>query len=114
MSKKIVSKIKGWEGSVTIADPLLLPQSLAIRKAMREIGGLGKKALIEEMLVLELPAYFKCIEEWDIKDRTQPTMETFPFAGTGESQLNSIEFVGFLRKEILALYSLDEADDPNP
>lgn len=124
MSKKIVSEIKGWEGSVTIADPLLLPQSLAIRKAIIEEAKFFNKkkgeftikedVVIEELLLVKLPSILLCIEDWNIEGRTQPTAETFPFAGTGENQGDAIDFVNMLRSEILDLYNQDEADDPNP
>ena len=112
MSKVLKSTIEGWEGTVTIADPLFLPQSLALRKAIREIGKLGKKALLEEIMILYLPAVFDCVEGWDIKGKEQPTVETFPFVGTDEK--NSIEFAGWLYKELVALYKVVEDDNPNP
>ena len=113
MSKKLVSKIDGWEGSVTIADPLLLPHSMGIRKAGREISKLKKDFLLEEILELYLPPVLACIEAWDIKDRTQPTVETYPITGTDENMKNALDFAGWLYKEVMSLYNADEEDDPN-
>ena len=123
MSKKIVSEIKGWEGSVTIADPLLLPQSLALRKAQKEVSGfftkkkgefvLKEDVVIEEYLLVKLPSLFGCIEKWNIEGKTQPTAETFPIAGTDIDMANAISFTTWLSSEIMALYNSDEDDDPN-
>ena len=43
MGKKITSDIKGWEGTVVIADPLYLPQVVALRRANREAQALYGK-----------------------------------------------------------------------
>lgn len=174
MGKKITSKIKGWKGTVTIADPLFLPQVLALRKSVIEADKLGGESvfltikkkrkldykvkdkvliifdkdnnewvlsekknpnvvdatiqsiddlaleltidsedpLFEEVLMIQLPAVFGCIEDWNIKGRDKPTVETYPITGTGESYKRSIEFITLLQKEVYALFSVVEEDDP--
>ncbi len=113
MSKKLVSKIEGWEGSVTIADPLLLPHSMGLKKAQRALGKLEDDYFAEEVIDICLPPVFACVEEWDIKDRTQPTAETYPITGTDENRGNALDFALWLYKEIMSLYNADEEDDPN-
>lgn len=114
MGKKITSKIKGWKGSVTIYDPLYLPQVLALRKATREVVKLGKGVPWDESMMVYLPAMLLCVEDWSIKGKDQPTAETFPMVGTGVVFANSIDFINLLQKEIWALFAIVENDDPNP
>lgn len=112
MGKKITSKIKGWKGTVTLADPLFLPHVLALRKSLREIDKLDEDSLFEEIVTIQLPALLGCIEDWNIKGRDQPTAETYPITGTGESYKKSVEFITLLHKEVWALFNVVEDDDP--
>jgi len=176
MGKKITSKIKGWEGTVTIADPLFLPQVLALRKTQRESQALygkhiflsaKKKAkhkigdiivmafdekadewlpakknnkdafnaeiigieeedgqttlelinkdnepVFDETIMIRLPAALACIEDWNIKGRTQPTVETYPMAGTDSEYGHSVEFFALLYGEVWALFKRVEEDPP--
>ena len=113
MSKKINSKIAEWKGSITLTDPLLLPQVLALRKAARAFRELGDDPIFEEMVYVQLPALLGCVEEWNIKGKDQPTVDTFPYTGTKADQNNSAEFFLWLHKEINVLFGAVEEDDPN-
>ena len=114
MSKKIISKIAEWKGSITLSDPLLLPHVLGLRKATRAIKELGDDSILEEMMYIQLPAMLACVEEWNIKGKDQPTADTFPFTGTKLKQDNSADFFLWLHKEINVLFGAVEEDDPNP
>ncbi len=112
MGKKITSKIKGWKGTVTLSDPLFLPQVLALRKAVRGVEELGENVPWDERMMIYLPTLLGCIEDWSIKSKDHPTAETFPMVGTGVLIANSIEFINLLQKEIWALFSIVEDDNP--
>ncbi len=112
MGKKIISKIPEWKGSITIADPLLLPQVLALRKAQRAFVELGDNPIFVEMVYAEFDALMGCVEEWNIKGKDQPTADTFPYTGTKVNQDKSAEFFLWLHKEINVLFAVVEEDDP--
>ena len=112
MGKKIISKIAEWKGSITLADPLFLPQVLALRKATRAFRELGDDPILEEMIYVMLPALLGCVEEWNIKGKDQPTADTFPYTGTKANQNNSAEFFLWLNKETNVLFGTVEEDNP--
>ena len=68
MSKKITSPVKQWAGSVTIADPLTLPQAQAIEAAMEGIDFEGKEQQVVITLLDEKkqPAIMLCVEKWEL------------------------------------------------
>ena len=107
MSKVITSPIARWEGTVTIADPLTIPQAQLIENGMkRPEGHEGEEriffSIIDEM---RLPAVLGCVEKWELANFTP---DPFP----GSPRLDSHKLIEWIFNEIQAVY-LGEAVVPN-
>jgi len=110
MSKVITSPSKRWTGTVTISDPLLLPQVEAIESAM-EIRPEGDKVYITVIDKPRLPAIFACVEKWELQNfaiSVTPTIEEFPMSPRVESH----KLIDWLWSEIRNVY-LGESQVPN-
>ncbi len=109
MSKQIKSPVKKWPGTVTLHDPLSLPQVVAIQnslesaKALAEDGDLDKVGVAEYHNEL-LPAIMDCIESWDLEGLENPPN---PFPGTPRKP--AAKLMGWLSTEVVALFSEAEA-----
>lgn len=94
MSKVITSPIKRWAGTVTIADPLTIPQAQAIEASMtppekREDGRVWYSVIDGN----QLPAIFACVEKWELSNMPEKlTAETFPASPRKDSH-NLIEWI---------------------
>ena len=112
MSKVITSPVKRWAGTVTIADPLTIPQAEQIENAL----GIDETQPIEEgkrvwLTVNDkkmLPAVFACVEAWNLQGLEGVTFETFPASPRGASH----KLIDWIFKEILSVY-FGEAEVPN-
>jgi hypothetical protein len=110
MSKTVSSPIQRWEGSVTIADPLTIPQAQLIEAAMSkpEAGEDGRLWLtvIDKM---QLPAIVACVEKWNLSNLPEHiTAENFPASPRADSH----KLIDWLFGEIRAVY-FGEASVPN-
>ena len=86
MSKIITSPISRWAGTVTLADPLTLPQAQAIEKAMDQKIEEGEKRLIITLIdEYRQPAILTCVEKWDLQNFTLTANGTLPASPRGDS-----------------------------
>lgn len=102
MSKVITSPIERWKGSVTIADPLTIPQVQAIEAGMTipEVGNDGRYWL-SVTDAMQLPAILACVEKWELENFPEKvTAENFPASPRGDSH----KLVEWLFESIRKIY----------
>ena len=102
MSKKISSPVQRWAGTVTIADPLTIPQAQLIEAGMTmpENGADGRVwlSVIDNM---QLPAVFGCVEKWELDNMPADlTLDNFPASPRKDSH----DLVDWLFTEIRKVY----------
>jgi hypothetical protein len=108
MSKVLTSPIKRFPGTVTISDPLTLPQVIAFERSINADKALDKTVSVGEHNLVLLPGMCACVEEWHLDGLGQLTPETFP----GTPRGSSIHLIIWLVNAISDLYR--EADEiPN-
>lgn len=110
MSRKIISDIKGFEGSVEIADPLTLSQAQLVENGMEKpkLGEDGRYWLSVKD-EFQLPAVIACVEKWEIKNiSASPTIDTFP----GSPRVTSHDLIDLIFSEIRKIY-LGKINVPN-
>ena len=116
MSKVIKSTIKRWPGTVTIADPMTMPQVLAVEKALidsrdfieeRKDGKtyLKAKTMPGSIDAPRLEAVIACVESWDLKDFQSDPIQCTP-------RDDSRDLISLLFSEILNIYN-GEIEIPN-
>lgn len=128
MGKIITSPVKRWRGTVTLSDPLTIPQVMAYEDAMRA----GKEAALEHgntvqvknksgeeetqanffsarYLYTILPGVCACVEKWELEGLPAVvTAENFP----GSPKMDSARLLSWIIGEISKLYT--EAEEvPN-
>ena len=123
MPKIVISPVDRFPGTVTLSDPLTMPQVVAIDECL-----LSRKKYFEEKDIegqrgyvlktdtfwskpdsVALDAIFTCVEEWALKNIPEKvTAENFP----GSPRAASKALIDWLINEILAVYS-GEAEIPN-
>ena len=117
MSKTITSPSKRWPGSVTLSDPLTLPQAEAIENALDD-----RRDAVEEAETGEdgrvyftitdkpcLPAVIACVEKWELEGFPDVVEVTsFPFSPRNAAH----ELIKWLFEEIIKIYS-GESEVPN-
>lgn len=116
MPKIITSPVKRWVGTVTIADPLTLPQAEAIEAALD--AGLDidpeviKKRKGISFLTLDkprVPAILACVEQWNLENFPDvKSGENFPYSPAKDRHA----FVTWLFDEIKNIY-FGELEIPN-
>ena len=116
MSKVITSKIKRWAGTVTIADPLTLPQVELIEAAFDATLKIQKDTEADDNKIVFLTAYDKpripailaCVEKWELEN-----FALMPDGGIPMSpRRDSYRLIEWLFSEIRAVY-LGELEIPN-
>ena len=134
MSKKIEIKNKRWSGSVTIADPLTIPQAKLIEAGNKQSPEIEQilsdladakekhgeesdevKKLAKQRVSLflyddlQLPAILACVEKWEIPDFPEPvTLENFPASPRHASH----KLIEQIFMELLVVY-FGESEIPN-
>lgn len=108
--KVIQSKSKLWQGSVTIADPLTMPQVLEIEKVLEAAGEIGegrvRLSVLDNILI---PAILACVEKWELSNfPEQVSYETFP----ASPRRASSDLLRQIWDEVYKVY-LGEIDIPN-
>lgn len=111
MSKTISSPIVRWQGTVTLSEPLTLPQAEAIEQAQSALQEKIKE-LVEnktEYFFLELDklktgAINACLEKWNLDNFTPLEDNTVPFSPRKESH----DLIEWLFKEITKIYTGDQ------
>lgn len=113
MSKKIEIKSERWSGSVTIADPLTIPQAKLIEAGMKSPpnddaneNGRIWLSVVDEM---QLPAVIACVEKWELADIPENvTIDNFPASPRGSSHA----LISEIFRELLKVY-FGEIELPN-
>lgn len=110
MSKVITSQIKRYQGSVTIADPLTLPQAQLIEAGMRPTEGEeGERIWLSTIDEKKLPAVLACVEKWELTNIPEGvTLQTFPASPRSASH----KLIDWIFNEIFAVY-IGESEVPN-
>jgi hypothetical protein len=110
--KVLQSPSKKWGGSVTIYDPLTMPQVQLIEEVIntsvedKQNGGRVWLSVIDTAM---LPAIVACVKEWNLSDFPDTvTLETFPASPRKASH----ELVKWLFDEIYKVY-IGEIQVPN-
>jgi hypothetical protein len=109
MSKVIVSPVKKWAGSVTLSDPLTVPQAMAFEESLDLARAEENKDLSRAKIAsLLLPGICACVEKWELEGLGIVTPENYP----ASPKLSSAMLLSWLVGEISKLYK--EADEiPN-
>ena len=109
MSKQITSPSKRWPGSVTIADPLTIPQAQLIEAGLKQPTQEGEKVWFTTLDVMKLPAVIGCVEKWELENFPPAVgAENFPASPRKDSHL----LIDWIFGELLKIYS-GEAIVPN-
>ena len=106
MSKVITSPVKRFSGTVTLADPLTFPQSIAFEDAIESVRTLGDTATMSKIRYAFLPGVLACVESWDLNGGfpKPPALDNFP--STPKAPVG--ELIEWLIAEISALYRESE------
>lgn len=81
MSKVIISPVERWAGTVTLHDPLTLPQLAAFHKAtLVDVAALGDPRKVSMIMLYNavMPGLYACIQSFDLKNWPAPTFDLFP------------------------------------
>lgn len=111
MSKTITYTGKKWAGSVTIAEPLTLPQAEAFELGLEMPKDIPTDGLIFNTVPdkQKLAALFACVEKWELADfPNEVNVGNFPFSPRGESH----KLITWVFDEISKVY-MGEAEVPN-
>ena len=110
MSKTITSPVKRFPGTVTLSDPLTLPQAIAMEQALKLTNEMreGRTPSKRELNYALLPGVCGCIESGEIKDWPGLSADKFPGTPNGASA----ELMAWLLNEVVALYE-DAEEIPN-
>lgn len=111
MSKVITSTIARWAGTVTIADPLTIPQAQLIEAGLKQPEGHeGEDRIWLSVIDAEkLPAIFECVLAWSLDGLPNPlTIDNFPASPRGDSH----KLIDFIFAELFKVY-IGEAEVPN-
>lgn len=99
----ITSPVKKWPGTVTLCDPLSLPQVLAIQEANAEVMALGDDTVLIKQHNILVPVIMDCVEKWDLEGMDDPPN---PFPATPLSA--SRDLANWLMTEVGNLFAEDE------
>ena len=99
MTKQIISPVARWAGTVTIADPLTLPQAQLIEAGLKQPEGYEGQdriflSVIDEM---KLPAVLGCVVKWELENFTP---DPFPASPRGDSHA----LIDFIFQELMSVY----------
>jgi hypothetical protein len=99
MSKQITSPVARWAGTVTIADPLTIPQAQLIEAGLKQPEGHEdeERIWLSVIDVMKLPAVIACVEKWELADFTP---DPFPASPRGDSH----KLIDFIFAELLKVY----------
>ncbi len=100
MSKVITSPSKRWAGTVTLADPLTLPQAEALQESMElpEDNNKPQKYLLE-LDKIRVPGVLACVEKWDLQN-FQLIDGSLPFT----PRLESHKLIAWIFGELRSIY----------
>ena len=111
MSKIVTSPSQRWPGTVTLSDPLTLPQAEAIGEGLRIFRDFEDKNI--PYLTIDkahLIGILPCVEKWDLQNFPETvTLDTFPMSPQGERR----KLVDWLWNEVYSKIYIGETDIPN-
>ncbi len=102
---KVIQVNGKWAGTVTIADPLTIPQVQLIEAAFVEHDGTLYTSTLDAE---KLPAIFACVIEWKLNGLEGVTLENFPATPRKESH----RLVDAIFSELIKIY-VGEVEVPN-
>ena len=123
MPKVITSPIKRWPGSVTIADPLTIPQAQMIEAGMKQPDAQeGERVWLTIIDSAKLPAVIGCVEKWELENFPHTvgmqnltgvmpaiTIANFPASPRGDSH----KLIDWIFREMLTVYFGEALALPN-
>lgn len=104
---KVITVTGKWAGTVTLTDPLTLPQAQLIEAGLKQPEGHEGEARIW-LSVLDaekLPAVLACVEKWELENFNP---EPFPASPRGASH----KLIDFIFSELVTIY-MGEKEVPN-
>lgn len=108
MPKVITSPVKQFPGTVTLTEPLFLPQAEVIEEAL-DFKVDGDTIRITTLDKKYLPAVFACVEKWDLVNfQVDPAAQTIQMSPRRASH----EVVDWIWSEIIKIY-IGESEVPN-
>ena len=110
MPKVITSPLPRWQGSVTLADPLTLPQVELIEAAFEPLKNIpdSGQVYLTALDKPQIPAILACVEKWELTDFPAPTLETFPMTPRKATH----DLIAWIFGELRRIY-IGELDTPN-
>lgn len=105
MSKVIVSPVERWAGTVTLSDPLTLPQMAAYHAAIMEAKKLDDATAAMFYNAL-MPGVYACIQKFELKNWPGVTAELFP----GKPTKDASKMAAWLIEEVGKLANEEEAE----
>jgi len=110
MPKVVTSPVKRWQGTVTLSDPLTLPQAEAVDEAMTTLPpSKDGQVTLTAIDKLHLPAIFACVEQWNLEGLPDPlTMDNLPMSPLRARH----SLIDRLWQEITGIY-LEDSEVPN-
>ena len=111
MSRVVTSPSTRWPGSVTIADPMNLPQVELVEAGLEWPDELqeGKSVLFTVLDKPAIPALLACVEKWELANvPAELSADNFPMTPRKDSH----DLIGWLFGEIRKVY-FGEIEIPN-
>ena len=113
MSKTIVSPVNRWEGTVTLHDPLTLPQLAAFHQSIGDATILRSKyrgkTFTDAMYYNALmPGVYACVSKFELKNWPGVVAELFPTKPSDEAA----QMAAWLVEEVTKLTAEAEAEVP--
>ncbi len=105
MGKEITSPVKKWPGTITLCDPLSLPQVIAIQDANAETQALGEDTTLQKQHSILVPVLLDCVEKWELEGIDDPPD---PFPATPLK--SSAELANWILNEIGSLLIEDDEE----
>jgi hypothetical protein len=112
MPKVITSPLPRWQGSVTLSDPLTLPQVELIEAAFEQQPKFApeddSRKYLTEFDKPQIPAILACVEKWELTDFPLPTVDTFPMSPRKATH----DLIAWIFGELRRIY-IGELEIPN-
>jgi len=107
MTRLITSPVKRWPGTVTIADPITLPQYIAWCDALDVVNRVKNNgaATGPRRIQAVLPGVLACVTDWQIEGLPLPTAETWPM----KPRAACVELANWLFKEVSRVIDEEES-----
>ena len=110
MPRLITSPVKRWPGTVTLSDPITLPQYIAWCDAIDDSNRVKQNGSSSgpRRLLAAVGGALACVDDWQIEGLPRPTAETWPM----KPRAACIELANWLFGEVARAMD-DEETIPN-